>query len=254
MRSWQLRSVALAACALPATLAAQSTPPCAQHSRSCPAPAVITGVAVPDGSRPPSDAVVLFDGTGNLAAWRGADDAPAPWTVRDGYFEVAPGTGAIHTRQAFGDAQVHVEWASPSPTEGTDQDRGNSGVFLMGRYEVQVLDSYGNITYPDGQAGAVFGQYPPLVNASRPPGEWQSFDIIFHRPRFDASGKLLRPATMTVLHNGVLIQDGVVLTGVTAHGSRPPFEAHADRLPLSLQDHGHRVRFRNIWLRDLEAR
>ncbi|HET6680614.1 MAG TPA: DUF1080 domain-containing protein [Gemmatimonadaceae bacterium] len=209
---------------------------------------------MPDGSRPPSDAVVLFDRTSELAAWRGADDAPARWTVHDGYFEVAPGAGAIHTLQAFGDVQVHVEWASPSPAEGTDQDRGNSGVFLMGRYEVQVLDSYGNVTYPDGQAGAVYGQYPPLVNASFPPGAWQSFDVIFHRPRFDAAGTLVRAATMTVLHNGVLIQDGVALTGVTANGSRPPFEAHPDRLPLSLQDHGHRVRFRNIWLRELEAR
>ncbi|HEV8356205.1 MAG TPA: DUF1080 domain-containing protein, partial [Gemmatimonadales bacterium] len=120
------------------------------------------------------------------------------------------------------------------------------------RYEVQVLDSYGNVTYPDGQAGAVYGQYPPLVNPSRPPGQWQSYDIVFHRPRFDAAGKLVRPARVTLFYNGVLVQDDVSLTGPTGHQSRPPYEAHADRLPLSLQDHAHPVRYRNIWLRELE--
>lgn len=253
VRSWRPILALGAGCIASSVLGAQSTPPCAQHSRTCPAPAVVAGVAVPANAQPPSDAIVLFNG-GDLAAWRSADGTSARWQVRDGYMEVAPGAGAIQTARAFGDVQLHVEWASPTPADGTDQDRGNSGVFLMGRYEVQVLDSYGNVTYPDGQAGAVYGQYPPLVNASRPPGEWQSFDIVFHRPRFDASGALLRPATMTVLHNGVLIQDAVALTGPTANGSRPPFAVHPDRLPISLQDHGHRVRYRNIWLRELEAR
>ncbi|HJQ21533.1 MAG TPA: DUF1080 domain-containing protein [Gemmatimonadaceae bacterium] len=202
----------------------------------------------------PSDAVVLFDGK-SLANWRSADSThgPARWKVANGYMEVVKGTGAIETVQGFGDAQLHVEWRAPSPPVGTDQDRGNSGVFLMGRYEVQVLDSYDSITYPDGQASAVYGQYPPLVNASRPPGEWQSYDIIFHAPKFDAAGQLLSPARMTVLHNNVLVQDNVTLTGPTAHQHRPPYEAHPDRLPISLQDHGHPVRYRNIWIRDLSS-
>jgi len=230
---------------------AQTTPPCAQHARDCPAPPVVRVGSAGVASPPPSDAVVLFDGR-DLTKWLASDGNAAKWTVRDGYVEVAPGTGAIHTAQGFGDVQLHVEWAAPSPPRGSDQDRGNSGVFLMGRYEVQVLDSYGNVTYPDGQAAAVYGQYPPLANASRPPGEWQSYEIVFHRPRFGADGALLRPATLTVLHNGVLVQDGVTLTGPTAHQRRPPYEAHPDRLPLSLQDHEHPVRYRNIWLRELE--
>lgn len=166
--------------------------------------------------------------------------------------EVVKGTKDIHSVARFGDAQLHVEWATPAPAKGSDQDRGNSGVYLMGLYEVQVLDSYGNVTYPDGQAGAIYGQFAPLVNASRPPGEWQSFDIIFHRPRFGADGTLLSPATMTVLHNDVLVQDQRSLTGPTAHKTRPPYAAHADRLPILLQDHDHPVRYRNIWIRALE--
>jgi len=233
------------------TLMAQTTPPCAQHARDCPAPPVIqVGPAGPPAP-PPSDAVVLFDGH-DLGKWLGGDNGPAKWVVRDGYMEVAPGTGGIHTAQGFGDVQLHVEWMAPNPPRGSDQDRGNSGVFLMGRYEVQVLDSYGNVTYPDGQAAALYGQYPPRVNASRPPGEWQSYDIIFHRPRFGPGGALVSPAVVTVLHNGVLVQDAVTLTGPTAHQSRPPYSAHPDRLPISLQDHEHPVRFRNIWLRELE--
>jgi hypothetical protein len=133
------------------------------------------------------------------------------------------------------------------------QDRGNSGVFLMGRYEVQVLDTYGttNKTYADGQAGALYGQYPPLVNPARPPGQWQTYDIVFRAPRFDAAGKALSPARVTVLFNGVLVQDNRELTGPTAHKARPPYAAHADKLPLGLQDHSHPVRFRNIWIREL---
>ena len=236
---------------VPGALEAQSTPPCTQHARDCPAPPVINagppGVPAP----PPSDAVILFDGR-NLDAWRSSDGSPARWLVRGGYMQVAAGTGGIRTVREFGDVQLHLEWASPSPARGEDQDRGNSGVFFMGQYEVQVLDSYGSHTYPDGQAGAVYGQYPPLVNASRAPGEWQSYDIVFHRPRFAEDGSLRRPATLTVFHNGVLVQDGVTLTGPTAHRSRPGFTRHPDKLPISLQDHAHPVRFRNIWIRELE--
>jgi hypothetical protein len=233
-------------------LAAQTTPPCAQHARDCPAPPIVRVAAAGTAAPIPSDAVLLFGGQ-DLSKWASEDAGPAKWTVRDGYGDVAAGTGAIPSVQGFGDVQLHVEWASPNPPKGSDQDRGNSGVFLMGRYEVQVLDSFGSVTYPDGQAGAVYGQYPPLVNASRPPGEWQSYDIVFHRPHFNADGTLQRPATLTVLHNGVLVQDHVTLTGPTGHQRRPPYAMHADRLPLSLQDHAHPVRFRNIWVRELNS-
>jgi hypothetical protein len=199
---------------------------------------------------PPADAIVLFDGK-TMSGWEADSGRAAKWLVRPGYVEVAPGTGAIHTTRGFGDVQLHVEWASPVPAKGEGQDRGNSGVFLMGMYEVQVLDSYKSDTYADGQAAAVYGQFPPLVNASRPPGAWQSYDIIFRRPRFTRNGTVQRPATMTVLHNGVLVQDHVTLVGPTANKARPPYTAHADQLPISLQDHGHRVRYRNIWLREL---
>ncbi|MEO7520717.1 MAG: DUF1080 domain-containing protein, partial [Gemmatimonas sp.] len=159
----------------------------------------------------------------------------------------------MRTRDDFGDVQLHIEWMSPKPPRGADQDRGNSGVFFGGgRYEVQVLDSYENITYADGQAGALYGQYPPLVNVTRPPGEWQAYDIVYHRPRFDAAGRVQSRARFTVFHNGVLVQDNAELVGPTANAARPPYEAHADRLPISLQDHGHPVRFRNVWLRNLE--
>jgi uncharacterized membrane protein len=246
-----LVAAAVLACCVPGALQAQSTPPCAQHARDCPAPPVID--AGPPGvpAKPPSDAVLLFDGR-NLDSWRSVDGSPARWLVRSGYMQVAPGTGAIRTVREFGDVQLHIEWASPSPALGEDQDRGNSGVFFMGRYEVQVLDSYGSHTYPDGQAAAVYGQYPPLVNASRAPGEWQSYDIVFRRPRFAGDGSLRRSATLTVFHNGVLVQDGVTLTGPTAHQSRPGYTRHPDKLPISLQDHAHPVRFRNIWIRELE--
>jgi Domain of Unknown Function (DUF1080) len=147
---------------------------------------------------------------------------------------------------------LHVEFAEPAPPKGESQERGNSGVFLMGLYEIQVLDSYENKTYADGQASAVYGQYPPLVNASRPPGQWQSYDIVFHGPRFDKEGKLMRAARATVLHDGVLVQDNVELSGPTAHGQRPPYKAHPEKLPLALQDHGDPVRYRNIWIRELK--
>jgi hypothetical protein len=203
--------------------------------------------------RPPADAIVLFDGT-DLAQWRsGKDGSAARWKIENGYMEVVAGTGDIQTALAFGDCQLHVEWAAPTPAVGEGQDRGNSGVFLMGRYEVQVLDSDGNTTYADGQAAALFGQFPPLVNASRAPGLWQSYDIAFRAPRFGKDGALQRPARITVFHNGVLVHDGRELTGPTAHKARPAYRAHADKLPLGLQDHEHPVRYRNIWIRELPA-
>ena len=219
------------------------------HDRSRPVPRIVDPGG---GGRPPADAVVLFDGK-DLSKWHAQKGGgPAPWKVEGGYFEVVKGSGWIETVDSFGDCQLHLEWATPSPAVGEDQDRGNSGVFFGGgRYEVQVLDSYNNVTYADGQAGALYGQYPPLVNATRAPGEWQTYDIVFHGPRFDAGGKVTRPATLTVFLNGVLVQDNQALTGPTAHKARPPYEAHAEKLPLSLQDHDHPVRYRNIWLRPL---
>ncbi|RPH35876.1 DUF1080 domain-containing protein, partial [bacterium] len=172
-------------------------------------------------------------------------------TVGDGYFATVAGTGYIHTQEAFGDVQLHVEWATPASPKGSGQGRGNSGVFLMGLYEIQVLDSYQNETYADGQAAAVYAEYPPMYNASRPPGEWQSYDIFFRRPRFDGKGMLLGPARLTLLHNGILVQDNVELTGPNSWLTNAPYKAHADRLPVSLQDHSNPVRFRNIWARDL---
>jgi hypothetical protein len=241
---------------LAATAMAQDQRPMAaggypMHSEARPQPAIVRPGADRGPAPAPSDAIVLFDGR-SLSGWRSQDEAksPARWKVQDGYMEVVRGTGGIETARGFGDVQLHVEWAAASPPRGDGQNRSNSGVFLMGQYEVQVLDSYENATYPDGMAGAVYGQHPPLVNASRPAGEWQTYDIVFRAPRFEG-GRLVRPARMTVFHNGVLVQDGVELLGPTSHQRRAPYEAHADRLPLSLQDHGDPVRFRNIWVREL---
>jgi hypothetical protein len=225
------------------------------HDPNRPVPLVIdpgTSSTQDAPGRPPGDAVVLFGGK-DLSKWAHKDGSTAKWKVENGYAEVVAKTGYIYTREAFGDCQLHVEFAEPVPPKGESQERGNSGVFLMGLYEIQVLDSYENKTYADGQAAAVYGQYPPLVNASRPPGQWQSYDIVFHGPRFDAAGKLTRPARATVFHNGVLVQDNVELTGPTAHGARPPYKAHPEKLPLALQDHGNPVRFRNIWIRELKS-
>ena len=248
------RLIALTILTLPlATASAQGAGEWKIHSMERPLPPVVHpgGAAV---VAPPADAVVLFDGR-TMEGWQSTrDSSAAPWLMADGVLEVVPGTGGIETKARFGDVQLHVEWMAPVPAEGNGQNRGNSGIFLMGRYEVQVLDSWENLTYPDGQAGSVYGQYPPLVNASLPPGSWQSYDIIFRRPRFDSTGKVITPARMTVLHNGVLVQQNVALLGPTSHQVRAPYEAHADRLPLSLQDHGQAVRFRNIWIRAIGER
>jgi hypothetical protein len=193
---------------------------------------------------PPSDAIVLFDGK-DMSQWSGGEK----WEVADGA-ATAKG-GGISSKQAFGDCQLHLEWATPDQVVGKGQGRGNSGVYLMGKYEVQILDSYDNSTYPDGQAGAVYKQQPPLVNACRKPGQWQSYDIIFAAPRFDKEGKLTKPATVTVLHNGVLIQNHFELTGGTFWDQAPEYTAHPPKLPIQIQYHGNPVRIRNVWVREL---
>jgi hypothetical protein len=200
-------------------------------------------------AEPPSDAVVLFDGK-DLSKWEIEKGKPAAWKVENGYMEIAPRTGNILTKQSFGSCQLHIEWASPSVVEGKGQEHGNSGIFLMNTYEVQVLDSYDNVTYADGQAGSIYSQNPPLVNVSRQPAQWQSYDIIFHRPIFK-DDKVVKPGTVTVLQNGVLVQDNWVLEGPTMHKERTHYVPHADKLPISLQDHSNPVRYRNIWIREL---
>ena len=205
---------------------------------------------VVDPDPPPSDAIVLFDGE-DLSQWKSdKDGGPAKWVVKDGVATVN-GTGGISTKQSFGDCQLHIEWATPAEVKGEGQGRGNSGVFMQGRYEIQILDSYHNKTYYHGQAGAIYKQYAPLVNASRKPGEWQAYDIIYHAPRFDDAGKLLKPGTITILQNGVLIQDHVEIMGPTASPGKPKYKAHPLKQPLALQDHHNPVRFRNIWIREL---
>ena len=196
-----------------------------------------------DAGGPPSDAIVLFDGN-DMSAWEGGDR----WVVEDG---VATVGGGVTSKQSFGDCQLHVEWAAPAEVKGSGQGRGNSGVYLQGRYEVQILDSYDNETYYDGQAGALYKQWPPLVNACRKPGEWQTYDIVFTAPRFDKDGKLSTPGYVTVLHNGVLIQNHAELQGSTAWDKPPEYSAHPPKQPLSIQYHGNPVRFRNIWIREL---
>ncbi len=215
------------------------------HDMKRPKPPVVDpgAAGTPDQpGKPPSDAVVLFGGQ-NTDMWDGK------WKVQDGV--LVAGGGDFKTKEAYGDCQFHIEWSAPTPPQGEGQGRGNSGVYFMGQYEVQVLDSHQNETYADGQAAALYGQYPPLVNVTRPPGEWNTYDIIFHGPRFGADGKVERPATVTVLHNGVLVQNHSVMTGPSGHHSRPPYKQHPEKLPISLQDHGNPVRFRNIWIRPL---
>jgi hypothetical protein len=194
---------------------------------------------------PPSDAVVLFDGK-DLSKWRGENGA-ARWDLKDGTM-VVNGTGSLISKETFGDCQLHLEWAAPEEVQDEGQGRGNSGVYLLGRYEIQVLDSYNNPTYPDGQAGAFYGHAAPLVNVARKPGEWQTYDIIFHAPRTAADGTI-KPGSFTVLHNGVLVQDRVPIPGEPTTAAQ--FRGVAAEGPLVLQDHGNPVRFRNIWIRRL---
>lgn len=212
-----------------------------------PVPPIITA---PAGGIP-SDALVLFDGK-NLDNWESAKDgAAAPWKLEGDAMVVAPKSGDIRTKRGFGDVQLHLEFRTPAKVVGESQGRGNSGVFFMGQYELQVLDSHENKTYVNGQVGSIYKQHIPLVNAARPPGEWQVYDAVFLAPRFDAAGKLVRPAYVTVFHNGVLIQYHVAVRGPTAWRGKPPYVAHPDKLPLQLQDHGNPTAFRNIWVREL---
>jgi hypothetical protein len=209
------------------------------HDPARPRPPVVT-----PGTRggAPSDAIILFDGK-DLSHW-----TPAKWKVQKGYMEVVPKAGDIATREKFGDVQLHIEWATPALVKGTSQGRGNSGVFLQSRYEVQVLDSFENPTYADGQASAIYGQWPPLVNASRRPGEWQTYDIVFEAPRFDGE-KLVKPAFITVFHNGVLVQNHREAMGPTMHKELAKYVPQPAEDSLKLQDHGNPVRYRNIWVR-----
>jgi hypothetical protein len=214
------------------------------HDKHRPVPPVVTPGA---GTAPPSDAIVFFDGTDASGFHQNGQDVA--WRIADGEMTVTGG-GQITSRAAFGDMQLHLEWASPVEVQGHSQHRGNSGVFLMGRYEVQILDSYENRSYADGQAAALYGQYPPDVNASRAPGEWQSYDILFKAPRFDGE-ELVSPGVVTVLHNGVVVHHAREFIGATRHRDVAQYAAHEEKLPFSIQDHGNPVKFRNIWVREL---
>ena len=204
--------------------------------------------------RAPSDAVVLFGGKNeDLARWKSDKGGPAGWIVEDGALVIRPRSGSILSKDEFGDCQLHIEFAAPAPPKGSDQGRGNSGVMPFARYEIQVLDSFENVTYPDGQAGAIYGQFPPLVNASRPAGQWQSFDILFTAPRFQPDGALESPAYATVLHNGVVVHNHTALVGPMSFRALPRYTAHGPKGPILLQDHGDPVRYRNIWVRELKG-
>jgi hypothetical protein len=211
-----------------------------------PEPRVVTPGA---GTAAPSDAIVLFDGN-NTAEWTHQDGSPLKWEVKDGAMTVVGGTGSIFTKKTFGDYQLHLEWRTPAVVKGEGQGRGNSGVFMQNRYEVQVLDSYNNRTYSNGQAASIYKQSMPLVNACRPPGEWQTYDIIYTAPRFNADGIKLVPAYVTVIQNGIVVQNHTEIKGTTPYRGLPQNEAHG-KGPIQLQDHGDKVSYRNIWLREL---
>ncbi len=220
------------------------------HDISRPKPRIMTPASTPGGA--PSDAIVLFDGK-DLSKWlsHGGNGSKAPtWKVENGYMEVVHNAGDISTKEKFGDIQLHVEWASPAEVDGTSQWRGNSGILLMGVYEIQVLDSYDNPTYADGQAGAIYGQWPPLVNASRKPGEWQTYDIVFEAPKFEGE-TLLKPAFVTIFHNGIVVQNRKEILGRVEHRKVPSYKPHGAEEPLALQNHDTLVRYRNIWARRL---
>lgn len=229
--------------ALPALLAATTLAVFAADPSKDKEPPVVTPG---NGTAPPSDAIVLFDGT-DLSKWKSEKGGPAPWKVENGYAQVAGG-GGILTQEEFGDIQLHIEWASPAEVKGDGQGRGNSGVYFQGRYEIQVLDSYNNKTYFNGQAASFYGHNAPLVNASRKPGEWQSYDIVFHAPTAGSDGKP-KPGSFTVFHNGVLVQDHITVAGDATTAAK--FSGLTPKGPLMLQDHGNPVRYRNIWLRKL---
>lgn len=220
------------------------------HGGKRPQPKVVTSGDKPGDA--PSDAVVLFDGK-DASKWVGRDGAAAQWTVKDGIMEVNPKAGDIQSKEHFGDCQIHVEWMAPSVIKGESQGRGNSGVFLMGKFEIQVLDCYNNLTYPDGTTGGIYGQYPPLVNACRKPGEWQVYDMFFEVPRFDGK-KLVSPAYVTVVYNGILIHHRQAIMGPTGHKTLSSYDNPLPAEgPLRLQAHGDLVCYRNIWVRPLKG-
>jgi hypothetical protein len=211
-----------------------------------PVPPVVTAG---EDKKPPSDAIILFDGR-NLSQWVGKENSDPEWQVKDGILTVVKGTGTISTRQSFGDMQLHLEWRAPAEVVSKGQDRGNSGIMIQSRYELQVLDSYNNPTYVNGQAGSLYKQTPPLVNAMRKPGEWNTYDMLYTAPRFKDNGTLFSPGRITVLHNGVVIQYNTEFKGNTPYVGLPSYKAHG-KAPLTLQDHGHPVSYRNIWIREL---
>ncbi len=220
------------------------------HDPARPHPKVVKTPLTPGG--PPSDAIVLFDGK-DLSQWTAARKTdPAPWKVENGYFEAPPGKGDIATKQAFGDIQLHLEWCPPAEVHGNSQNRGNSGVKFMGVYELQVLDSYNNPTYADGQAGAIYGEWPPLVNAVHKPGEWNYYDVVFEAPKFEGE-KLVKPGYLTVFLNGVVLHNRKEIMGITAHRQAPKYTPQPAEEPLVLQNHNGSERFRNIWVRRLSG-
>jgi hypothetical protein len=221
------------------------------HDPARPQPRVVTpGGAEALMSPAPADATVLLGGGSDTGAWTQTDGSPATWEMRAGV--ISSGKGMLRTKAEFADVQLHVEFATPTEVKGDSQGRGNSGVYLMGAFEIQVLDSYQNPTYADGSASAMYGQFPPMVNASRKPGVWQSYDIIFTAPRFNADGTLDRPAVATVLHNGVVVHNATAFYGPTQHKRIDPYSSKLTKGPILLQDHGNPVRFRNIWVRALK--
>ena len=221
------------------------------HDGKRPQPTIVTpGSTGTTRATAPADATVLIGDRDDLSAWQMMNGAPATWTMKNGVAET--GKGIMRTKATFSDFQLHVEFATPSEVKGNSQERGNSGVFLLGKFEVQVLDSYRNPTYPDGQAAAMYGQYPPLVNASRGPGEWQVYDIAFTAPRFKPAGTLDRPAVVTAFHNGVLVHNATAFWGPTQHKKIDPYTPDTATGPIALQDHGNPVRYRNVWIRPVK--
>ncbi|MEM0970413.1 MAG: DUF1080 domain-containing protein, partial [Verrucomicrobiota bacterium] len=220
------------------------------HDDARPRPAIVRpGETFSHGAQPPSDAHILFDGT-NLDGWSTRDGEDPGWKVENGYMECVPKSGTLVTRDEFGDFQLHLEFATPAIVDSASQGRGNSGVIIYGRYEVQILDSFENKTYADGQAGAMYGQYPPLRNASKGPGMWQSYDIIFETPRWDGE-VLVKPGNVTVIHNGVVLHHKKEYLGAVAHKRTPSYTPHPPQGKISLQDHNNAIRYRNIWIRSL---
>ena len=218
------------------------------HDPNRPQPRVVApGEHFSQNANPPADALVLFDGK-DFSKWE-SDKGEVRWKIQDGYMETTK-TGMIRTKDQFSDFQMHLEFATPEKVEGSGQGRGNNGVLILGRYEIQVLDSFNNSTYPDGQASAIYGQTPPLVNASRGPGQWQTYDIIFEAPRWE-DGKLVKKAYVTVLHNGIVVHHRLEILGTTGHQIAPVYGKPQEKGAIHLYEHGNPVRFRNIWIRNL---